>query len=311
MEPQFVLIKYMQEQQYLDEFISGSLYMNSLYNFWVDSRLNSAQKTKDEYLAEHPDADPDRVYVYTGERPELQEDTLEGVTGYATKDPHFDKVMGQYRLSDFLLRPLGMKYCNVLCFYTLSYEFKPSLMPGFQNVSFTTNDKMLELGKYIAIITDMSRFIDRVSKAAREKSYVYAAGPVHYHDLKHDGRSSGVYKNHHLMLKTDDPIDIESVPGLKLNRDCFNKNTLYEFQKEWRIALNRGVKDTSACRLEVGDLSDIVVASDSKNFERDIRHVIGENRIHSVNGYFGDREKLRNGLTVLGDNKVDSIVFIG
>ena len=142
--PDFVLIKYIQEKKYLDEFLRGSLYMNSLYNFWADSRIDDARCKKEAYLAEHPEVNPDNVAVEMQNRVFLQEDTLEGVTGYTSQSEGIDSVMQDHRLSDYGYRSVGMGYCKVLCFHTVKFDISPLLSPfmngrsGFSSVAYDT-----------------------------------------------------------------------------------------------------------------------------------------------------------------------------
>ena len=67
---------------------------------------------------------------------------------------------------------------------------------------------------------------------------------------------------HHILLKARDiKIDITSEAykdKILDKRDSFCKGMKFKDQKEWRIALYRGVASTEAYRLEIGDISDIV-----------------------------------------------------
>lgn len=44
---------------------------------------------------------------------------------------------------------------------------------------------------------------------------------------------------------------------IKAHKDCFQKIDSHGNEREWHVALYRGVKDTEAYRLEVGNLRDI------------------------------------------------------
>ena len=52
MYPTHILLKFISQEKFLNDFLSGSLYMNSLYYFWNEFVLESVKKGKRIPLAE-------------------------------------------------------------------------------------------------------------------------------------------------------------------------------------------------------------------------------------------------------------------
>ena len=170
---------------------------------------------------------------------------------------------------------------------------------------------MSGFGQYVAIISDLSEFVRRVEQKVKSDGLVYAAGPVKYHKVRHSGRTAEAYEKHHALIMREDAIPITTIPDLKITKDCFNKNIVYESQKEWRVALYHGSKDIDTYRLEVGDLSDIVIGTDTEHLTACIDQLLRESKIRSCIGYFGDRKKLREELLKAGDNMVHQFMVVG
>lgn len=109
----------------------------------------------------------------------------------------------------------------------------------------------------MAIIKDKNELLQRVNEAAKRENIDFLCGDVHYRGLKLEGNDTDVSTRHHIVIKCDALFDMADF-NLKSKRDCFVKVDRYAWQKEWRIASYRGIKDTDAYRLEIGDIRDIV-----------------------------------------------------
>lgn len=275
-----LLLKHFESKHYLNEFLSGSLYMNTLNYFWNEGF-------------------------------EEQNDVFEGVvcTIPASKFNIIPITWQQIQACDYRFRAEGYSFCNVLCFERLDFTADGDLI----NALFS--ESMMDFGQDIAIIHDENELIRRVENAVNKNHYKYLCGDVHYHELKKDGKSTK--EGDQLILKgVDQTFDIDWLRGRFDNttsRDCFDKSAQYSDQREWRIALYRGVKDTGAYRLEVGDLKDIVTVSTPKTLKEDIQKIINRYGVCQYDGYNGNmsRKELRKYFCDLGDNKASLFMTVG
>lgn len=299
----YILLKYMAEKAYIDDFLNGSLYMNSLYFFWKDSAIEKAMKKKDEKQKEHLMMKDD-IEIKLEARAPLQEDSLEGAIG-AEDNIDIDNIFKEHVFSDCYLRPIGMKYCNVLCFYMQNFEIESGML------QYDMNNSMRNLGEYVALIKDQNEFMRRVETAIINHHFDYAAGPVIYRKLQHNGHESEAVNRPSVMVESDNLKTINEKQIKYFRRDCFDKIDMYSSQHEWRIALYRGIKDTSAYRLEVGNLRDIVDWCKADDLTDHINQVILKNRPQNKRNYYGDRSKIRREFLELGDRKVQMILNIG
>lgn len=275
-----LLVKYIKNKKYLKEFLSGSLYMNSLDYFWNNGF--------DE-----------------------QRDLFEGVvcTVPASKLHMIPNEWKQLQATDFRFRAAGYRYCNVLCFEKLDFSLDDNLL-----LNTNVSNSMSKFGNYIAIISDVNEFIRRVNKKVKELAYKYVCGDVNYHELKKDGmiiNSGGAV----IFKSVEDGFDIDVMRRRWENttdRDCFDKTKQYRDQNEWRIALYRGIKDTGAYRLEIGDITDIVTVCQKYDFHEKIQQVISEHGLIEQPKYQGNisRKELKRLFCDLGDNKASLMMTL-
>lgn len=271
-----LLLKYFSSDKYIKEFISGSLYMNSLDYFWNNGF-------------------------------EEQRDIFEGVVCVVPVE-EMKELQPQWRIiqsSDCRFRADGYSYCNVLCFEKIPFSVQQQY--GLTLVNANIAKSMEKFGSHIAIIHDESAFIKRIEGAVGKGKYQYLCGDVHYHSLKKNGMPAreGVQS---IWKATNTSFDINSLKeryGSIINRDCFDKSAQYGSQREWRVALYRGIKDTSAYRLELGDLSDIVTICKYDDFYETVQHIIEKYGFSEYEGYTGNvsRKELKKLFCELGDNK--------
>lgn len=275
-----LLIKHFAEKKYLEEFSSGSLYMNTLDYFWNNGF--------DE-----------------------QNDMFEGVVCtvpvYSIKEiPPGWRFM---QACDYRFRAEGYRYCNVLCFEKIGFSFEG----GIINVQISKT--MSKFGNFIAVIRDENEFIKRIEQSVKKNGYKFLCGEVHYHMLKKDGIPTS--EGNQVIFRVDNKLfDIDSVRkeyNNVTNRDCFDKSDQYFSQREWRIALYRGVKDINAYRMEIGDLSDIMTVCECDNFYETIMEVLSQYGLNENDCYYGNmsRRKLKELFCRLGDNKASLFTTIG
>lgn len=289
--PTHVLIKYISQKKFMDDFMAGSLYMNSLYYFWNEFMLEDAKKGKQIPLSELA---KNKKYG--------QIDLFEGSVSTATIDEKIEE--SKYFMSDYIYRAVGYGYCDILSFYKINLSYLNDIF-----VSYNTSDMMQSLGGYVAIIKDKNELIRRIQNKCKENGYKFLSGNVSYRQVMRNGvqRKEG----NSVIAKADVVVDIRN---LKQKRDAFIKMNKYSYQNEWRVALYRGEKDTSAFRLEIGDISDIVECCSVEDIESVINGLLRNNQIkYSSDIWEGnvDRKEMRELFYALGDYKGEMLVEIG
>ena len=84
MDRKHVLLRFFSEKEYLDQFLQGSLYMNSMHYFLDEYKLEDAKRRKQEIIKKNPCLNPDKVCVsLENTAPKGQMDILEGTIGTA------------------------------------------------------------------------------------------------------------------------------------------------------------------------------------------------------------------------------------
>ena len=185
-----ILTRFFSQKKFLDAFISGKLYMNTLNYFWNNGF-------------------------------EEQKDIFEGVVcTVPVKDFNgFPMDFQAAQASDYHFRAEGYKFCNVLCFYKINFLLEDGLL------HCDLNDDMLKFGEYIAIITNENEFLRRIEAAVKRSHYELLCGDVHYHLQMLNGKQSKEGPRMYLAVK-DRFFKIEELQNRGFNirkRDCFDK----------------------------------------------------------------------------------------
>ena len=281
-----ILLKFISQKKYLTDFLDGKLYMNSLYYFWSQYALDEAQRRREQDLKDNPELDPEAYTVpITGGPGSGQIDLFEGVVNtVASKDTSLPDDFKSHMQMDMIYRSVGMGYCNVLCFYKMDYE----LVNNGMAYKYYLGD-MKEFGEYVVVIDDKDEFLRRVNRAAEEQEFKYLCGDVMYKKPKLN--CEDVKSGHNIVLKCDEKVDIQGGTG-----DAFVKMDHYAYQREWRIALYRGVNDTKAYTLEIGDIRDIVHWVRSESLDAEIKGMFQHRAVKKADDcWYGniDRKELR------------------
>lgn len=274
------LIKYFSEKKYLEEFVSGQLYMNTLDYFWNNGF-------------------------------EEQKDIFEGVVCTVPVRDFNAFPMGfqSIQACDYRFRAEGYKYCNVLCFYKMNF----SINGPFVNCEYDAN--MEKFGKYVAFIANEREFLRRVETAAKNEKFQVLCGDVRYHKQMLNGQPGHQGNQMYLSIK-DRYFTIEELQsrGYSIKqRDCFDKGDQYQTQNEWRVALYRGEKSTAAYKLNVGDLSDIVHWFPIEKFQSEIPKNVNRYGLSDFEGWYGNvsRKEMREAFYELGDRKTAMFSTVG
>lgn len=253
METKHVLMRFFSEKSYLEQFLQGSIYMNSMGYFWNENAMEAAMRKKREILKKNPCLNPDKIYIpLENKAPAGQMDMLEGTIATVDRfDAGFDEKFANMQLTDVGLRAKGYQYCNLCCFYRYDVGLNDDV-----------SDEIKKFGNYVAVIRNEQEFIRRIEEAVRASNFDFVCGNVEYKTIQKAGKTVAI--GHHAVFKSDDirivDITSEEYKDKFLDRrDSFCKHIKYKNQKEWRIALYRGEKSTAAYRLELGDISDLVI----------------------------------------------------
>lgn len=63
MENKHVLLRFFSEKEYLDQFLQGSIYMNSMSYFWNEYDIEDAKRRKREIIERQPCLNPDNIRI--------------------------------------------------------------------------------------------------------------------------------------------------------------------------------------------------------------------------------------------------------
>lgn len=150
----FSLIRFFEEEKYLNDFLNGHLYMNSIGHFWKMGQ------------------------------PNVQDDLFEGTIEILSEDRQkelYGSLLSDTFGSHILLPPMnrleGFQFVHVLCFYMNEYD--PELQLA---VSIPKN--MNGFGKYAIRIRDMEGFVNLLFDKIESKRLYGIMGPVQYRNPK-------------------------------------------------------------------------------------------------------------------------------
>lgn len=148
-----LLTRFFSQKNFLDAFISGKLYMNTLDYFWNNGF-------------------------------EEQKDIFEGVVcTVPVKDFNgFPMDFQAAQASDYHFRAEGYKFCNVLCFYKIDFILERGLL------RYDLNDDMSKFGEYVAIITNNTQHDTTKKRSRKSGSSCYFRGMRGYISIS---KSSG------------------------------------------------------------------------------------------------------------------------
>ena len=274
------LIKFFSNMEYLKDFMAGHLYMNTLDYFWNNGF--------DE-----------------------QKDIFEGVicTVQVKDFGAMPFVWQSIQATDYRFRAEGYRYCNVLCFYKQKYDLTHAPL-----VNFEYDSKMFGFGEYVVFITNEREFIRRIGKASDSEGFRYLCGDVRYHKLMINGKPTKE-GNLTYFKATNRYFTVDELQrrGFKIiRRDCFNKSIQYQSQNEWRIALYRGMKETEAYVLNVGDLSDIVTWFHTSIFEEEIKKNANMYAMSERERFYGNisRKEMQEAFYNIGEQKTSMFMTL-
>lgn len=205
--------KIFEREEYAKDFIKGNLYSN---------RLSFFRGYEEEQSANRGDKYEGVVSWYQPDRIQLEINRI-SITDLA------DPVMVQMNWHDHL---------NVFCIYAAhTGEFETvseETLKDFKKQLAIPEDCQ-NLGKYAVIVTNVSKFIERVKTAVLYKKYGLNAGLVKYYD----------------------PTSFNG--SFSEKESIFRKRDEFSHQKEYRFIFNTNIPGNDPLILNIGDISDITV----------------------------------------------------
>lgn len=264
-----ILIKH---TDYVDEFLHGDLYCNSLEYFWK----NGFEEQKD---------------IYEGLSANVNLDSIKHI---------FPEELRDHLIQDIRIQAVGYASCNILCLT------KIDAIPFYGNTIIKMPSEMDNFGKQAIVITDLSEFIRRVNERIEQLGFKYVCGNVAYHKPFENGEKTE--KKSKITWKSVEPVTLEQLgnPAVLTKRDSFDKHSKYANQNEWRICIFRGNNDASAFTLKIGDISDIAFNVKSEMLiDRSYVEQLIKRYNYSNPGYIGNvsRRALRNLFLRSGEKK--------
>ena len=218
----FFLAKFFEKKEYADDFLQGKLFLNSL-SYFKEIEGEDGRGDEDEGAIVMP-FDDDLIFTLTATNPETGEVSEVRIT----KDDLAAPVS---------IHPRWYDHINLLCMYACHTG-------DFQSISEDNiNDfkKQLEipeecvrLGEHAIIITNTQEFFRRIRVAAEQAGYGIFGELVKYYDPD--------------VGTPTTRSDLETV---------FHKRKEYEYQSEFRIAVDANVGEPIPLCLSIGDISDI------------------------------------------------------
>lgn len=220
-------VRIFSEEKYRDDFIKGNLYMNTI-----------------KYFREYEDSHSANV----GDKHEALSAWLQPANiRMIIKHPDGDIVIpGSDIAAPIALRRNRFDSINVFCItvlhshgITLDDDVSEEDFEKLKSY-FTLPSDVINLGRYAAVIPNTGAFLERVRNAAqalvnKEQAVKLVCQQVTYYD-------------------PEDSLSLEDE-----NDAIFHKQKNYEHQREYRIALDRGVEVAEPFNMNVGDLTDIAI----------------------------------------------------
>lgn len=241
------LAKVFREEKHAEDFLNGRMYSNSLAYF---KRIEDGGVRGDE----------DEGAIMLQREGLIIELTA---TNRATGEVDTIRMSGHELTSPLVMRPEWFDHINVFCMYAGHTGDLKSISE--QNVlelkkQLATPDDCAQLGNYAVVITNVREFLGRVKAGAKRQGYGVCGGLVRYYDAQ-----------------------VGSPPTKSEIEAIFTKRKEYEYQKEFRIAIDTGAKDGNPVTLCIGKIHDIAMPISTSDINRQLRVRI-DPHVHSDSG---------------------------
>ncbi len=231
----FFLAKFFKRKQYADDFLQGKLFLNSL-RYFKDIEGEDGRGDKNEGAIVHPLDGFTLTLTATNEKTgEVSEVTL-------TKDDLAAPVS---------THPYWYDHINLLCMYAChSGEFQDITDDNINDFrkQLEIPEECVHLGEHAIIITNCQEFLRRVSAAAEQNGYQLCKGLVAYYDPE--------------VGTPTIRADVETL---------FYKRNEFQYQSEFRIAVDAYLNEPTPLCLRIGDISDIALLVHTSEINQQMR----------------------------------------
>lgn len=276
-----MLIRFVDNLEYAEQFLSGEIYMNSIGFFWE----NGFEDQKDSY---------------------------EGISHIVNKDSvnEIPQDLLDVLCYDLSIKSNAFRFANICSFYRLSIDKEKKLIE-------LPSSKIDLFGSYSVLISNREQFINRVLKAVKiNPDYDVIMGDIRYHKRK--VKSDLEFINHSIDIQLQSIDREEFLKNNKISgiRDCFDKLNKFSYQNEWRICLSRNIKNTNHYILNIGDISDIAHIVPTSKLRESVLIKYENYKLASFNpqtkGFQGTstRKKFKEAILKM-DNEIHVIATIG
>ena len=217
------LAKVFSEPQHADDLIKGKLYANTLRYF----RNIEGDPTR---------GDPEEGAIM----PQLEDLAFE-LTSTNPTTGEVDKITitKDDLAAPPAIRPRWFEHINLFCMYAA----RTGQFTTVSEQNITDFQKQLEMpedcqqfGNHAVLIKNPRKFIRRIHLSGEKKGYKVHSGLVQYYDP-----------------------EIGTPPIHSPIQTLFLKRRMYEYQKEWRIAIDTGTTENRRIIFDIGGIEDIAV----------------------------------------------------
>lgn len=307
-----ILTKFFSNKYYREQFVSGSLYFSSLTEY---TKIKSERKLQQLADAGDIEAKAELEKLRNNEQRDIFEGTIAAIPKSIidqVNKPFLPDDLLNNMVCDERIRAKGYDYCNVQCFCMLESKYTLSRQ-GSQRIIEIPD--MSAFGQFVVIVLDPEKFINRVINAAEAFGYGILDGPVSYHPLTYGDKKIVGGRFAHIQVADSVCLgDTLETIGDDRKYDAFDKWDKYRNQREWRIVINKHKTEDGPIRLDVGDMSDIVVKCDASEFKVRINKLIQKGRFCSeLKDFTGnvDRTKMRDDFYRLGNKEGYVLTTLG
>ena len=221
------LAKFFEKQKYADDFLRGKLFANTISYF---KELESDDGKGDNLEGAIVSRLDDGIITLVATIEETGETREQILTGGDLAAP-------------FVMSPKWFDHIKVLCMYAdYCGDFRDISDDNFSDLKkhIKISKECIKLGRHAIVITNTLELLRRVEVSASQRGYKIRHGLVTYYDPK------------------------VGTPVTRRPEDTmFFKRKEFEYQSEYRLAIDTGTQNSCAITLDIGDISDIAIPIDT------------------------------------------------
>ena len=230
----FFFAKIFEKKEHADDFVRGSLFANRLSYFkQIENRDGRGDKYEGAIM---PRLDGLSITLTC--------------TDIETGEVSDITILEEDFAAPPIIQPTWLDHSNVFCMYAgYSGTFKEISIDNLQcfQKQLEIPEECTKLGRYAVLIKDPKEFIRRVRFGAERENYRISWRFVRYYDPE------------------------VGTPRLESSLDSiFSKSKEYEYQREFRFAIDNGSVGRNHIILDIGEIDDITMCMDSREINRQI-----------------------------------------